>query len=174
VNALTRCAVRTAVLLAGRRLHQPAGHVGQRLRFADGTTGVVYRETVLDRTPASAPTALVVGFRLRGIHREWAHALFRAESVFNTLLFAGFAGFVSKLWCRHDERGLYRGVYEWDDPALAEAYVGALWWVLALVSVRGSIHYTVLPGLHRDELLEHPARLAENGAGQWWRPVAVI
>lgn len=171
LRALARCALRTAVLLATRRLHQPAEHVGRRLRFADGTTGVVYRETVVDREP-SAPAALIVGFRLRGFRREWAHALFRAESVLNTVLFAGFPGFVSKLWCRHDARGVYRGVYEWDDPALAEAYVRALWWVLALVSVRGSIHYAVLPGIHRDELLDDPHvtdGLASDEATAWWR-----
>lgn len=164
--------MRTTVLLARRRLHQPADHVGQRLRFADGTTGVVYRETVVDHEPASAPAALIVGFRLRGFHREWVHALFRAESELNTVLFAGFPGFVSKLWCRHDARGLYRGVYEWDDPALADAYVRALWWVLALVSAPGSIHYAVLPGVHRDELLDDPHVADGLGLGEehaWWR-----
>lgn len=171
-KALARCALRTGVLLAGRRLHQPAEHVGQRLRFADATTGIVYRETVVDREPASAPAALIVGFRLRGFHREWAHALFRAESVLNTVLFAGFPGFVSKLWCLHDAGGLYRGVYEWDGAALAEAYVRALWWVLALVSVRGSIHYAVLQGIHRDELLDDPHvadAVASEEATAWWR-----
>jgi len=43
--------------------------------------------------------------------------------------------------------------------------------VLALVSVSGSIHYAVLPGLRRDELLVDPTvadtvTLERNGA--WW------
>jgi hypothetical protein len=38
--------------------------------------------------------------------------------------------------------------------------------VLALVSVRGSIHYVVLPGLRRDELLARPLVPAERAA--WW------
>lgn len=174
--ALCRCAARTVVLLAQRRIHQPTEHLGQRLGFGDGTVAAVYRETVVDHRPTVAPAVLVVGFRLRGVHREWAHALFRLESLLNTVLFVGFPGFVSKLWCRHDRHGVYRGVYEWDDPKLAEEYVRALWWVLALVSVSGSIHYAVLPGLHRDEVLADPHvadEVAPAEADGWWRLVDV-
>ena len=170
--ALTRCAMRTAVLLAQRRLHQPATHVGQRCSFADGTTAEIYRETVADVAPVSSPAVLVVCFRLRRVRSTRAHALFRLESVLNTVLFAGFPGFVSKLWFTHDDNGIYRGLYDWDDPALAEAYVRALWWVLALVSVPGSIHYAVLPGHHRDALLADPHladAVAPDGRGAWWR-----
>lgn len=60
---------------------------------------------------------------------------------------------MSKLGLAHDENGVYRGFYQWNGSQLADAYVRALWWVLALVSVRGSIHYVVLPGLHRDDVL---------------------
>ena len=116
---------------------------------------------------------LVVEFRLRGV-RGWGHAVFRAESLLNTPLFVGFPGHVSKMWLAHDERGMYRGLYEWDGPALAVAYARALWWVLALVCARGSIHYAVLPGLRRDELLHDSGRLeAGEPIAQWWRPVAV-
>jgi hypothetical protein len=58
----------------------------------------------------------------------------------NTPLFVGFPGFVSKLWLAHDEKSLYRGVYQWNDGRQADRYVRALWWVLAAVSVRSSIH----------------------------------
>jgi hypothetical protein len=168
--ALACCVLCTVRLLAGRRLHLPDKHVGQRLRFADGTSARVYRETVADHGPVREPCVLVVGFRLRGV-RGWWHAVFRWESLFNTPLFAGFPGFVSKLWLADDERGRYRGVYEWDGPRLAENYARALWRVLALVSVRGSVHYVVLPGLRRDVLLDGPDVLAggaANGAA-WWR-----
>jgi hypothetical protein len=52
----------------------------------------------------------------------------------------------------------------------------ALWRVLALVSVPGSIHYIVLPGLRRDEVLARPQVLAgldpagTAGTAAWWRP----
>ncbi len=117
---------------------------------------------------------LVVCFRLRRVHRGWAHGLFRLESELNTVLFAGFPGFVSKLWLRHDEHGVYRGFYQWDDPALAVAYVRALWWVLVLVSERTSIHYAVLPGFDRDEVLADPSLIDTVSAAPsgWWRPVS--
>ncbi|HEV2362194.1 MAG TPA: hypothetical protein VGS21_10870 [Acidimicrobiales bacterium] len=149
-KALARCVLSTGLLLAQRRLHQPRQRVGSRIRFADGTVAEVYRETAIERRGSSTPAVLVVAFRLRGVRSDPAHAAFRVESELNTVLFAGFPGLVSKLWLRHDEHGVYRGLYQWDDPELAASYARALWWVLALVSVRGSIHWTVLPGLRRD------------------------
>ena len=78
--------------------------------FADATRGLI---ATLD------PCVLVVEFRLRAV-RGLGHAAFRRESLLNTPLFAGFPGFVSKLWLADDERCRYRGFYEWDDPGLAE------------------------------------------------------
>ncbi len=97
--------------------------------------------------------------------------MFRAESLLNTPLFAGFPGFVSKLWLASDERSRYRGVYEWDGPRQADHYARALWRVLAVVSVPGSIHYVVLPGLRRDDFLRRPQALAGAAAdaASWWR-----
>ena len=173
LRAVTSCAVSTARLLWRRRIHLPRGHVGMRLRFADGTSARVYRETLVDRDATRDPCVLVVGFRLRAV-RGWGHTVFRWESLLNTPLFAGFPGLVSKLWLAADERGRYRGLYEWDGSRRAEAYARALWRVLALVSVPGSIHYIVLPGLRRDELLARPrvlAGAAADAAG-WWRLAA--
>jgi hypothetical protein len=150
-------------------MHLPARRVGTRLRFADGTSARVYRETVVERGATLEPCVLVVEFRLRAVHGR-GHAVFRRESLLNTPLFVGFPGFVSKLWLADDERGRYRGLYEWDGPRLAENYARALWRVLALVSVRGSIHYVVLPGLRRDILLERPQILvgAAPDVTPWW------
>jgi hypothetical protein len=168
VPALLRCAASTARLLWQRRVHLPADHVGQRLGFADGTTAQVYRETMVDRGATADPCVLVVSFRLRAV-RGRGHAVFRRESLLNTPLFVGFPGFVSKLWLTDDEYGRYRGLYEWDGPSRAAGYARALWRVLALVSVRGSIHYGVLPGLRRDELLDRPQAWAGHGTpGTAW------
>jgi len=165
---VARCAAATARLLERRRVRQPTDHIGDVLFFADGSSAPVYRETVVFRAQVVEPSALVVEFRLRWV-RGWGHALFRAESLLNTPLFVGFPGFVSKLWLAHDQHGAYRGVYEWDGPALAHAYARALWWILALVSERSSIHYTVVPSCTRAELL------AADGVddGAWWRVIAV-
>jgi len=171
LRALAGCVASTARLLQQHRIHQPARWVGKQLVFADGTAARVYRETVVDRAVTQQPCVLVVEFRLRAV-RGWGHAMFRWESLLNTPLFVGFAGFVSKLWLANDDRGRYRGVYEWDGAQRAGHYARALWRVLALVSVPGSIHYAVLPGLHRDELLGHPEILADVAAADgpaWWR-----
>src|SRR5215475_10732979 len=170
LRALAGCIVSTARLLWRGRIHFPAEQGGRRVRFADGTSARVYRETVVRRGAAEDPCVLVVEFRLRAV-RGRGHAAFRRESLLNTPLFVGFPGFVSKLWLANDERGRYRGFYEWDDPRLAENYARALWRVLALVSAPGSIHYVVLPGLRRDAVLEQPQLLGGDDA--WWRPVEI-
>jgi hypothetical protein len=177
--ALIHCVLRTGRLLATGRLRLPAGHVGLRLRFADGSIGRVYRETVAEYGPVREPCVLVVEFRLRGV-RGWGHAAFRLESLLNTPLFAGFPGFVSKLWLAHDEQGRYRGLYQWDGARRADRYARALWRVLALVSVPGSIHYIVLPGLYRDDVLARaelldlvPAAAQAPGTAAWWRLAGV-
>jgi len=166
LRALARCVASTARLLRQHRLRLPARWVGTRLRFADGTSARVYRETVADRGATLDLCVLVVEFRLRAV-RGPGHAAFRRESLLNTPLFAGFPGFVSKLWVANDDLGRYRGFYEWDDPLLAEQYARALWRILALVSVPESIHYVVLPGLRRDEVLDRPSLLGGDDA--WWR-----
>lgn len=158
----------SCVLLVRRRVHLPKDNVGRVLRFADGSTSRVYRETAVDRQPAE-PCVLVVAFTLRLV-RGRAHRLFEAESILNTPLFVGFPGFVSKLWCAHDTFGAYRGLYEWDGAGRAGKYAAALWRVLELVSVPGSISYKVLPGMRRDEVLANPARIAAAGSDHaWWR-----
>ncbi|MGE3286839.1 MAG: hypothetical protein AB7J32_12165 [Pseudonocardia sp.] len=171
-SAVARCVLRSAVMLVRGRVHLPRRDVGTVLRFADGTAGRVYRETVVDRPAPRDPCALVVVFRLRGVTGA-GHRLFRWESLLNTPLFVGFPGFVSKLWLAHDERGRYRGVYEWDGPQRAEDYARALWRVLALVSSPGSIHYAVLPELRRADLVAANALPAGGDEGSWWRIVGI-
>jgi hypothetical protein len=175
IASLGRCVLRTLVLLSRHEISQPTDRIGQVLRFTDGSGGRIYRETVVRNAPVDSPAFLMVAFRLRWV-RGRGHALFRAESLLNTPLFVGFPGFRSKLWLAHDENGVYRGVYEWNEARLADRYVCALWWVLALVSVRGSIHYVVLPGLRRDEVLRDPSVIEATAGGEgrvWWRLTAV-
>jgi len=175
VAALSRCVARAFLLLARRRLHQPTDRLGTVLAFGDGSRGRVYRETVVDHLGVDDPAVLVVAFCLRAVRGPRGHALFRAESLLNTPLFVGFPGFVSKLWVAPEGGGTYRGVYQWDGAARADAYVRALWWVLALVCVRGSIHYAVVPGLRRNDVLADPhlLDLVPTAPGRWWRLIAV-
>ena len=175
-RALASCVAATAGLLIRGQVRLPADRVGLRLRFADGTSARVYRETVVTRDAVRDPCTLIVEFRLRAV-RGWWHAVFRWESLLNTPLFVGFPGFVSKLWLADDQRGRYRGVYEWDGSRRADHYARALWRVLALVSVPGSIHYIVLPGLRRAEFLGQSRVMGATAdtadTADWWRPVEV-
>jgi hypothetical protein len=98
-TGLLRCVAATAELLARRRTHLPRQLVGTQLRFADGTTARVFRETTVDRDEPQNPCLLVVRFRLRLLRGRW-HRLFLWECILNTPLFVGFPGFVSKLWLR--------------------------------------------------------------------------
>jgi len=172
-RGVLRCIGETARLLATRRIHLPRSNVDTKLRFADGTIGRVYRETVVGHED-NDPCVLVVSFRLRFVHGV-VHRLFRWESLLNTPLFVGFPGFVSKLWLAHDQNEVYRGVYEWDGAERAEYYARCLWRILALVSERGSIAYTVFPGVTRDDALADPARLAASRVDvpAWARFLAV-
>lgn len=172
--AVARCMGTTAPLLARGRVSLPRQKVGAHLRFADGTSGRVFRETLVEREPPEEPCLLVVEFRLRLLHGR-LHALFLWECILNTPLFVGFPGFVSKLWLDRDEQDRYRGLYEWDDPAGAQFYARALWRVLELVSPRDSIHYRVVPGVRRDDVLRDPHVLDQvdsETAPEWWRVVA--
>ena len=159
------------MLLSRGAIRCPRDALGRRVKFADGTSARIYRETVIGHAAAD-PCTLVVEFRLRGV-RGRGHAVFRAESLLNTPLFVGSPGFVSKLWMAHDDRGMYRGLYEWDGPQRATRYAQSLWWVLILVSARNSIHWMVVPGMRRDDLVNspHPAEPTAQNDG-WWRPVA--
>ena len=174
VPAFTASALATAALLLQRRLALPRDRVGTQLHFADGTTSRVYRETVMVNEPCAEPAVLVVQFLLKGIGQNPVmHALFRAESLLNTPLFAGFPGFRSKLWCTDRETGVYRGIYQWDVADRARGYAETLLKLLNLVSVRGSLKYHVIPGARRDEFLANPGTVTEregpDPAGTWWQ-----
>src|SRR6516165_12226638 len=67
LRALISCVASTVRLLWRGRIHLPLGHVGMRLRFADGTSAGVYRETVADRGATRDPCVLAVEFRLRAV-----------------------------------------------------------------------------------------------------------
>jgi hypothetical protein len=148
-------------------------HVGWRLTFEDGTTSRVYRETVSLAPRHSAPSLLVVAFRLRGVGRSRAlHAAFRGESLLNTPLFAGFPGFRSKLWLTDPDTGMYRGVYEWDGPDEATAYATTLVALLELVCVPGTVRFVVRPGVTPDAVMSDPSLQGPppGDAGErWWR-----
>lgn len=174
VSTELRCAAVTVALLLRRRLVLPRGEVGRRILFGDGTASTIYRETLLVGATAADPVLIVVRFRLRllGLNRT-AHALFRAESLLNTPLFAGQPGFCSKLWLTDPTTGFYRGIYEWDGADSALRYCETLRVVLAPFTRRNSFAYQVLADRSRPELLSgRTPNGAIRPAEGWWLPVA--
>ncbi len=139
-------------LLASRRIHLPERCVGLQLHFVDGSASKVYRETVVDRPATTDPAVLLVGFRLRAVRGQAAHALFRCESLFNTPLFVGFPGLVSKLWVAPTiQTTSTEGTMSRRARCSPRTTCGPLWCVLALVCVLRSIHYEIVPGLTRKD-----------------------
>lgn len=179
VSDFLRCAYRTARLGWRGQLHLAGDHLGWTLVFGDGTSSLVYRESVCTAPRTGAPCLLVVAFQLRFIGVNPAgHAAFRAESLLNTPLFAGFPGFRSKLWLTDTVTGVYRGVYEWDGPAEAGTYARTLSRLLRLVSVPGTVRHHVVDGLTPAQVLAHPSLLGPepgrpDGSDGWWRLIKV-
>jgi hypothetical protein len=106
----TRCAISTLGLMIRRRLGQPNDLVDSTVEFADGSVSKIYRETSMRGLETTPQVMLAVRFRLRLIgSSRLGHALFRFESLFNTLLFAAHRGFHSKLWLTDPATDYYRG-----------------------------------------------------------------
>jgi hypothetical protein len=173
----TRC-VRTSAGLAARgRLASPDTYVGARLHFADGTSSLVFRETALRGGRTSDPAVLVIQFRLAALGSNgFLHAAFRRECILHTPLFAGFPGFRSKLWADDVDTGVYRGLYEWQDPRSATHYAQRMVALLAPFSNAGTARYHVIAQLRRDEFVADPHAASGGPADGWWRlayPVTV-
>lgn len=158
-----------ARLAARRQLRSPKDYVGAELRFRDGSTSLVFRETVRCAS-TSDPALLVIQFRLAALgSNRWAHAAFRRECILHTPLFAGFAGFRSKLWADDVVTGVYRGVYEWDGAELAAAYARRMVGLLAPFSTADTARFHVVPGLMRETFLREPHAAPGGSADAWWR-----
>jgi hypothetical protein len=169
----TRCALSTLGLMIRRRLAQPNDLVDSKIEFADGSVSRIYRETTLRGLETTPQVMLAVRFRLRFIgSSRLGHALFRFESLFNTLLFAAHRGFHSKLWLTDRATTYYRGIYEWEDSESALEYAETLRIVLAPWVQAGSFAYRIVKGVGRLDFLEgqlaveHPVH-EDDG---WWLP----
>lgn len=152
---VARSALVTLGMLVRGRIRQPRERVGSAVVFPDGTRSVVFRETRVANGSRRQPVVLVVEFRLRfiGPSGRVLHAAFRRLCVINTPLFAGFHGFSTKLWMVDPETSGYRGLYQWDGAEEAEVYASALAKILRPLCARGSVRWTVLPGLVLEDYL---------------------
>jgi hypothetical protein len=99
-------------------------------------------------------SVIEVCFRLRFAGRSrTAHRLFQRACILTTPFWSGFAGFATKLWMVEPDTGAYAGIYQWGEPATAEAYLAVLLPVLRFVSVPGSVEYRLHPDVALSEFL---------------------
>jgi hypothetical protein len=169
----TRCAISTLALLIRRRLGQPNDLVDTTIEFADESVSRIYRETSMRGLETTPQVMLAVRFRLRFIgSSRLGHALFRLESLFNTLLFAAHGGFHSKLWLTDRATAYYRGIYEWEDSESALEYAETLRIVLAPWVETGSFAYQIVKGVGRLDFLEGhlPVEYSVHENDRWWLP----
>ena len=156
IGGVVRSVAVTFGLFVNGRVRSPRRRIGTPLTLPDGTRSVVFRETQIEGPRRGPPSVLIVEFQLRLLRpsSRFLHALFRTGCVVNTPLFAGFAGFRTKLWMADVGTGGYRGLYEWDGSRLADAYASALARILRPLSVSGSVRYRVIPDTRLDAYLE--------------------
>lgn len=173
MRAFAHSAAVTARLLREGCLASPRRLIGHRLRFADGTTSLVFRETAIRGGDTRNPAVLVVQFRLWLLDDSRVlHAFFRHECIAHTPLFAGFPGFRSKLWLTDVGTWVYRGVYEWDGSDQAEAYATTLSGLLRPFSYRDTVRHHLVPDIRRDDFIRHPDLAmvdTDTATSPWWR-----
>jgi hypothetical protein len=173
VRAEFRCVLSTLALLMGGRIRMPREMVGREIVFADGSRSRIYRETAMRDVGSSPEVMLAVRFRLRLIgSSRVGHALFRFESLFNTLLFAAHRGFHTKLWLTDRSTNYYRGIYEWQDADSAAEYAEVLRVVLSPWAVSGSFGYRVIERTRRTDYLEGQVEPDSSDISKdlWWLP----
>jgi len=167
-----RCAISTLGLIARRKLAQPPDLVNSHIEFTDGSVSRIYRETTMRDLETTPQVMLGVRFRLRFIgSSRLGHALFRFESLFNTLLFAAHRGFHSKLWLTDPTTDYYRGIYEWEDERSAIDYAETLRTVLVPWVETGSFAYRIMSGISRPDFLEGRAPYPVDEDDRWCSPV---
>jgi hypothetical protein len=137
-----------------RSLRRPPERLGQSFRVDDGRSYRIFRETVSDAAPATAPVVLVVGFQLRAI-RAFAlpHWIFQRCCLLTTPFWSGLPGFSVKLWMVDPETKRYLGIYDWRGVDTAQRYVSALVRVLGPLSTDDSVWFQLIPNQPLDPYL---------------------
>jgi len=89
---------------------------------------------------------LAVRFHLRGVPSgsRLRRFLFERESILNTVLFAGFSGYLVKLWMVDPESADYAGLYLWSGTDSADRYARYITAALRPLSIAGSVGYEII------------------------------
>mgnify|MGYP000314762389 CR=1 FL=1 len=146
---LGRAALRSGRYLLAGDIEFPEARLGDTIETADGTTFVVYRETVRrSAEPDPSDEGVVLVFKMRVTNRAardpFRAALFDPIANVATPFFAGLPGFRRKLWLAGEQPGEFLELYEWASEADAERFVDALRALIAPVDHAGTIEFDVV------------------------------
>jgi hypothetical protein len=149
------CVARSLRLLVQGRLHTPNHRVGEFVRLPDGRRFVVFRESTRDGAVGDETVTLAVWFHLWSIPAgaDARRSLFERLCIVNTLLYAGFDGYLVKLWMVDPETADYAGLYSWRSAEEADTYGRYITALLGPLSSTGSVGYQVLRGVTLEEYL---------------------
>jgi hypothetical protein len=155
------CVRRVVQLLVARQLHLDRGRVGQIEELTDGRRFTIYRESSSSEPCDGESLRLEMWFRLRWVPpgARLRAFLFERESILNTVLYAGFEGYRTKLWTFDHVTMEYAGIYEWRGREAAERYGRYAMSMLTPLSVPGSCGYRALPVA---QISEEPGRSGER------------
>jgi len=169
---LGRAALRSVGYLLAGDIEFPEGRLQDTIQTADGTTFVVYRETVR-RSAESDPSdeGVVLVFRMRVTERAargpFRAALFDPIANVATPFFAGLPGFRRKLWLAGEQPGEFLELYERASEADANRFVDALRSLIEPVDHAGTVEFDVVAHDSVEEYVE-----AETAAWREARPEA--
>jgi hypothetical protein len=140
------CLGRVATLLWRGQLHLHLERIGDTVETDDGRPFVIYRDSSSGETGPGAPDdgallAVTMWFRLRWVPpgARVRAFLFERESILNTLLYAGFEGYRTKLWTADHRTNDYAGFYTWGGREEAERYLAYAMTMLRPLSVPGTL-----------------------------------
>ena len=142
--------MRTLRLIATGKLHRICHRAGDQVSLADGRRFVVFRATSCSASEGVADDdenmSLEVWFHLRFVpsHARVRRFLFERESILNTLLFAGFPGYMTKLWMVDPVTNDYAGLYSWSGRRNAERYATYITTLLGPLSTPGSVGHRLI------------------------------
>ena len=140
-RSAAHCLARVGQLLARRQLHLQRDRLGTVVEVDDGRCFTIFRESSSSEPCTGEPMRLAIWFHLRWMPRgaRVRAFLFERESILNTLLYAGFEGYRTKLWTVDRDSYDYAGFYTWRGRADAERYARYAVRMLRPISVPGSV-----------------------------------
>lgn len=164
VSTALGSASRFLVLALRRQVHLRKDRLGAVAEDERGDTYTVLRETCLVSGQSVGGAALLVWFQLRGVRPDTPlrNAVFWKVNHGTTPFFSGVPGFRFKLWTEAIGQAHYLGIYEFASPQTADACGAYLTQILRVLSVPGTVAYSVEATSSASRYLSPPSGRGES------------